>query len=256
MAKDKVLEYFDAQARNGEWGSLYNPKNPISYSFIMRLQKAVSLMKLVNGKYVCDLGCGTGILIPFVLNGEGKYIGVDNSNDMLNHIRNNYADEIESGDVKLILSYFEDLKLDVTCEVFIGLGFIEYFDNPIEIMKKINKMLPEHGQLILSFPNFKSIDYYVLRLLSPIRFIARRLLKKETPQPPRKLWTVNEAKKMLHAAGYTRLRKVNYSVNLFFYPFTRFFPRFCNSISALFEYSPLCKINFFSTGFIISAKKH
>lgn len=253
--KDKVLEYFNSQAENGEWDSLYNPKNPKSYSFIVRLQKSLSLLKIVKDKCVCDLGCGTGILVPFILNNGGKYVGVDNSTEMLDYIKNNYPEEINSGDVVLINEHFDNLKLDRSCEVFIGLGFIEYFDDPLKVLKKINKLLPEGGQLILSFPNFKSLDYYVLYLLSPFRFLARKLLNKNTPQPPRKLWTVHEAKKMLHAAGFIRLRSVNYSINFFFYPFTRFFPRFCNSISRIFEYSALSKISFFSTGFIISAKK-
>ena len=33
------LNYFEKEAKAGNWESLYNPSNPKSYSFIVRLQK-------------------------------------------------------------------------------------------------------------------------------------------------------------------------------------------------------------------------
>ena len=76
MDYDAVLEYFNKAASDGRWGSLYNRDNPDSYSFIARLKKAVQLAGPFNNKRVLDLGCGTGALMPFVLESNGYYIRI------------------------------------------------------------------------------------------------------------------------------------------------------------------------------------
>jgi SAM-dependent methyltransferase len=255
MQKDKILKYFESLAKNGGWDSLYDPRNPKSYSFIVRLKKSLDLLDGIENKTVCDLGCGTGVLIPFILERGGNYIGVDNSENMLDQIRVNFSKELQVNKLMLIFSDFENLLLENKCNVLIGLGFIEYFNEPEEILKKTYEMLPEGGQLILSFPNFFSLDYFLLKLLAPFRFGVRLITDKGTPQPPRKLWTIKKTKKIFLDTGYKDLKIVNYSINFFFYPFSRFFPEFCNYISKKLEYSFMARFSFFSTGFIISGRK-
>ena len=52
MKKDKVLNYFEKEAKVGNWVSLYNPDNPKSYSFIVRLQKTLNLLKDIKEKKI------------------------------------------------------------------------------------------------------------------------------------------------------------------------------------------------------------
>lgn len=255
MKKENPLEYFGIQATTGEWESLYNPGNPKSYSFIVRLKKSLELLGNIENKTVCDLGCGTGVLIPFIIERGGYYTGIDNCKDMLDFIRINYSKEYQSDKVLLINNDFENLKTNDAYDFFIGLGFIEYFNAPKDIIKKIYDMMPDGGQLILSFPNYLSLDYFALNIFAPVRYMIRKISDKRTIQPPRKLWTIKRAKKLLQEAGYKDFKITNYSINFFFYPFSRFLPEFCNYISKMLEYSFLAKFSFFSTGFIISAKK-
>ena len=65
--ESEVLNYFETQAKSGDWEFLYNPQNPKSYPFIIRLQKTLNLLEDIDNKKICDLGCGTGVLIPFIL---------------------------------------------------------------------------------------------------------------------------------------------------------------------------------------------
>ena len=83
MNNKDILSYFENQAQTGHWDALYNPENPVSYWFIIRLQKAIRLIQSFDNKNVLDLGCGTGVLIPFVINDNGKYVGIDISEKML-----------------------------------------------------------------------------------------------------------------------------------------------------------------------------
>ena len=81
--ESEVLNYFETQAKSGDWESLYNPQNPKSYPFIIRLQKTLNLLEDIDNKKICDLGCGTGVLIPFILKKNGNYTGIDFSKKML-----------------------------------------------------------------------------------------------------------------------------------------------------------------------------
>ena len=60
--ESEVLSYFETQAKSGDWESLYNPQNPKSYPFIIRLQKTLNLLEDIDNKKICDLGCGTGFV--------------------------------------------------------------------------------------------------------------------------------------------------------------------------------------------------
>ena len=75
--KNEVLNFFEKSAKMGNWDSLYNPNNPRSFSFIIRLQKTLNLLENIENKKICDLGCGTGVLIPFILKKKGNYTGID-----------------------------------------------------------------------------------------------------------------------------------------------------------------------------------
>ncbi len=255
MDNEKIFDYFEKQAKTGKWDSLYNPQNPISYPFILRLQKALGFLKIVKDKTICDLGCGTGILIPFIMERDGNYVGVDNSPEMIKIIEEKHPSFSQPNKITLVCSDFQNLKIDKSCDIFIGLGFIEYFSEPEKVIKKIYDYLPAGGQLILSFPNFQSLDYYSLIFFSPLRYLVRKIFDISTPQPPRRLWTLAKAKKMFEDTGFRNQAHVNYNVNVLFYPFYRFIPKFCNVIAKMAEYSWLSKISFFSTGFIISGKK-
>ena len=255
MKKDEVLNYFEKEAKVGNWASLYNLDNPKSYSFIVRLQKTLNLLKDIEEKKICDLGCGTGVLIPYILQKKGKYTGIDFSKEMLNKIKSKYSTEISSGQINLLLSDFKDIDENKTYDVLIGLGFIEYFEDPEKILNKLYKMIPESGSLILSFPNINSFDFTMIRMLTVLRFLAKRIFNLGSLNPPRKMWSKKNACKLLSKVGFKNFHIENYEINIFVYPFTVFFPKLATFITKRLEYTWLSKVNFFANGFIISVKK-
>jgi len=253
--KSEVLNYFETQAKSGDWESLYNPQNPKSYPFIIRLQKTLNLLEDIDNKKICDLGCGTGELIPFILKKNGNYTGIDFSEKMLDVIKSKYQKEIHNKKVDLLLTDFKNMDETHKYDILIGLGFIEYFDEPKEIVKKLYNIISNEGRLILSFPNVNSLDFLVIRLLTILRIFIKKFLKVGQNNPPRKMWSKRSAEKMLKEAGFINLKLENYYINLFAYPFTIFFPNFSTFMAKKLENTWLSKIGFFANGFIISAQK-
>lgn len=255
MSKVTTLDYFEYQAKSGIWGSLYNPRNSSSYPFIVRFNKSIDLIESIKNKTVLDLGCGTGVLIPYVNKNGGKYIGIDISQNMIDEVKKEYSELIESKEVSIHHTDIANFIVPDNVDIIIGLGFIEYFNNPQSIIDKLYEQLPKGGQLIFSFPNFNSLDYFSLMLFAPIRYIIRTLSGKSTSQPPRTLWNKNMAKKLFENSGFKEQELSAYNINIFAYPFTKISMRFVNFFSRIFEYSSLSKVVFFATGFIISGKK-
>ena len=99
MTTPTVQNFFEQKAKTGEWRGLYDLNNPSSYPFVIRLKKTIQMLDKIDGKNVCDLGCGTGALIPFVTQSNAQYTGIDFSEEMLSKIRNN--ENISSSKIKL-----------------------------------------------------------------------------------------------------------------------------------------------------------
>ncbi|MDP8230789.1 MAG: class I SAM-dependent methyltransferase [Candidatus Gorgyraea atricola] len=255
MDYNAILTYFEDSAKAGRWNSLYNSKNPLAYSFIVRLQKTITLACSFQNKKVLDLGCGTGILMPLVIDAGGQYIGLDASRKMLDEIKRIYPNYINKDEVSLIFGDIRKMRLPDNLDIMIGLGFIEYFDNPEELIQRLYNKLPIGGRLIFSFPNFQSLDYISVQSLMLFRYLARRIFGKSLHQPPRRLWDLKSAKRLYVNAGFKSLVSVNYNVNVFAYPVTRILRIFTNFWAKRFEYGKLSKCSFFATGFLISGEK-
>jgi SAM-dependent methyltransferase len=255
MNDKEILDYFETQAKSGEWDSLYNPKNPQSYPFIIRFKKGIELMNSIDGKTVLDLGCGTGVLAPHIIENNGLYIGLDNSENMLDVIKETYPSLMGTNKIKLFFQDIRTFEPPDKVDILVGFGFIEYFEEPDKIIKILYDFLTPGGQVILSFPNFNSLDYLGVRLLSPFRFFVRKISGKYTQQPPRRMWNTKIARKLFLSGGFKNLRLVNYNVNIFAYPFTKISMKFTNFWARKFEYSVLSNLSFFASGFTISAEK-
>lgn len=251
----KIVNHFEKAACTGQWDSLYHPQNPSSYPFIARLQKTLDLAGSFQGKTVLDLGCGTGILIPFVIEGGGSYIGLDVSESMLEETRRKYPAYVRNEKVHLVSGDVRKVELPDNLDLIVGLGFIEYFHHPTTLMSQLYGKLSRTGRLILSFPNSRSLDYLSMRLLTPFRLFARVICRRATHQPPRKLWSAQQAKRLFLDAGFKNLEIACYNVNVLAYPVSRISRRFTNFWSMKLEYGVLSQYPFFATGFLISAQK-
>ena len=115
---------------------------------------------------------------------------------MLDTIRSKYQKEINDKKVDLLLSDFKNLDQTRKYDILIGLGFMEYFDEPKKIVKKLYNIISNEGRIILSFPNVNSFDFLTIRLLTILRIIIKKFLKLGQNNPPRKMWSKRAAQKM------------------------------------------------------------
>ncbi len=254
MDKNTILNYFRNQAISGDWASLYNPENPLSYPFIQRFVKTVKLMQPIQGE-VLDMGCGTGIMVKVVLDSGAQYTGFDLSAEMIEACNKRFALEVASGKAQFVLCDSSEFKSEKLFNQAIGMGYIEYFENPDEGIRQAASLIKKNGKLILSFPHKNSIDYWAVNLLSPFRKLITLLTKKYTPKPDRKMWSYQEAEMLFRKNGFKNIQVVFYNVNLFHYPFTRFMPRFSNWFSAKIEHTFFSKFSILATSFIICSEK-
>lgn len=254
MDKSSIVNYFRSQATSGTWASLYDPKNPVSYPFIQRFIKTVALMQPIKGE-VLDMGCGTGIMVKVVVEAGAHYAGFDVAPEMIDACNLKFSKEVQSGKATFVLADASNFNYSHKFDQAIGMGYIEYFEQPETGILQANQWLKNNGKLILSFPHKNSIDYFAVTMLSPFRKIMTVITGRKTIKPDRKMWTTAEALDLIKKNGFKDISVVYYNVNLFHYPFSKIAPGFCNKISALFEQSALSKIGLFATSFIIKASK-
>jgi 2-polyprenyl-3-methyl-5-hydroxy-6-metoxy-1,4-benzoquinol methylase len=254
MDKNKIINYFKAQAINGNWARLYDVENPISYSFIQRFIKTVNLMKPIKGR-ILDMGCGTGIMVSIAKENGATYVGFDAAEEMIEACNKQFKKDIEQGQVEFFCVDSKDYISNVPFDYAIGMGYLEYFTNPDDCLNEAKRNLTSGGKLILSFPHKYSLDNFGLLILAPIRKLLTLITGKSTPQPPRKYWGKTEAIELFIKNGYEVKETVFYNTSFLHYPFTKVMPKFANFVASKMEYTWLNKIPFLSSGFIVCAIK-
>lgn len=146
---DKTREFFDSYAEN--WDSVNRYERPTK-----DFSKMISLLGLQSGSKVVDLGCGTGILIPYLLEAVGPsgiIYAVDISEKMLEKLSQKFmADNIKTFVLKAEeLGRINDIVDAVIC--FSTFPHIEEHDRATGEMSKVLKI----GGRLLIF-HFSSRD--------------------------------------------------------------------------------------------------
>lgn len=113
---------------------------------------------------VLDLGCGTGDFLEKLQKKYKRVAGVDISPEMLKIAQKKYPhlskNLIRSVAEKL---HFEDKSIDI---VFIR-GALHHFQNPVQSLKEIQRVLKRNGWLIFLEP---CSDFFILRFLRNLLF--------------------------------------------------------------------------------------
>ena len=145
-------------------------------------QRAIDKLDLSNGKRILDIGCGCGAttleiakMIP-----EGKIIGVDISEPMLNQARKD-ALEMSLSNTEFVV---QDVQTDEISKDAFDIAFsrfgVMFFEDPYEAFKNINNALKIGGQL--------SFVCWQEPLLNPWQSLSIEVIKQfiDLPVPPPK----------------------------------------------------------------------
>lgn len=115
-----------------------------------RLEKLIRSFRLKKSSQVLDLGCGTGVLFPFILKSigeKGMLYGVDLSPKMLLEAKRKYKDK----NTILICAPAEKLPfLPETFDYVIAFASFPHFENQIKAVGEISRVLKKGGRLFIA----------------------------------------------------------------------------------------------------------
>lgn len=114
-------------------------------------RKAVDYLNLKKGDLVVDLGCGTGLCFPLIMEKigqKGTLIGVDISTEMLS-VAEKRAKRYGWSNVNLIHSDIEKFEFPNEINGLISTGVFGYLEGRSKVLENIYKSLAHNGKIVI-----------------------------------------------------------------------------------------------------------
>lgn len=144
-----VKAFFDGYASG--FYSIYKEeqKNPLKrffdrtvrYSMFWRFQKVSEIIQKSSSNKILDAGCGPGwhdILLTKSL--DVNVTGIDIAPEMIKIAKSEVAKRNLESKLKFITADLLEYNFDEKFEVIFALGVVEYFDDPIDLLRKMKKI--------------------------------------------------------------------------------------------------------------------
>lgn len=151
----------DKEFWDNYWGSISIPQivsSDVSFERGLIQSFRKNLGRNYIGKEILEIGCAPGKWLAFYANELGMIpSGIDYSSSGIDATRRN---------LKMLGVKFKNLddkdffaaEPDYQYDVVVSLGFIEHFDNPLNVIDLHLKWLKPGGKLIIGVPNFRGIN--------------------------------------------------------------------------------------------------
>ena len=194
-APERVRRRFTAKA--AQFDDLYEDERFLVRLFrpglFRRRQLAVDTVSGYRDPAVLDVGCGSGRIGEFVLDGgAARYVGVDFSGPMIELARRRL--DRFGARVTLITGDFLTARLDGGFDVVLALGLFDYVPDPGAFARRMFELCGPGGSVVGSFPSW-----------SPVKGPVRRLRYEWIGNCPIFNYTRDGLERMFDAAGFTRL---------------------------------------------------
>ena len=261
--KAEVLQHFDTLATDGRWSGLYDDHGDAvtNYSFIVRRRRVEELLEPVirADSRVLDIGCGTGVMAPFVLEAGAHYYGVDLSESMIAEARRRTGDVRAShgGSVEFSVGDVEDIRVpDAHFDVVMALGLLEYLHDVNPAIDELMRTTKPGGTIIVSVPNTLCADAVACRVFSPFVTTAARAVRRlmGAPRPSddfsHRKFRPGDLDRLFTSRGCRKSGEAHYNLEIAFYPFRRVWPTQSLRIKARAEQHPTGVLRPFATAYI------
>lgn len=216
MKEKEIKKFFDEMSINRTFKLESDPI--LNYEQAMRQQAVIELFNPTKGEKILDVGCGNArdILI-FAKNGS-ICVGIDFSEGMIREGKKD-IDGVGLKNIDLLIGSgthlpFKNETFDkVSCSEIIE--HIPNYENAVVEMKRV---LKKHGKLVITTPNWHSLNGLLRILFGIVCFI----LRKKRRHPYDKWKTQREVINVLKKNNF----KVDGKIGICFVPFvTYYFPK-------------------------------
>jgi 2-polyprenyl-3-methyl-5-hydroxy-6-metoxy-1,4-benzoquinol methylase len=211
---EMVGAYFDTHADS--WNSSYR-RVERSNDIVLteRLDIAIEMTRdLEPGSRVLDAGCGAGPMTIAMARRGHEVVAVDLSGKMLEQCRQSIEEQGMAG-TPIDLRLGNLLEIDLPAGSFhavIALGFLQYQDDEIAALRRLNDLLRPGGVLVVSGPIFRRLGN-LFGLWVHVQAARRRLSGQRDPERERLLaiskshYSAARIKTLLETSGF-RLAEV------------------------------------------------
>ncbi len=163
QVREKEGKYFKKREYDGDFEAYYGPKKDpdgkirdISKEKDLKIEFCKDEIKFINNLYddrkerkILDIGCGAGFVMSAIDDNKWEKFGLEVSRKAAETAKK-YIPNIHIGVI----------ETDTYPEEFFDLVYsnhvIEHVLDPIDFIRKINKIMKTHGHLIIATPNFDS----------------------------------------------------------------------------------------------------
>jgi ubiquinone/menaquinone biosynthesis C-methylase UbiE len=226
---DEVVEHFEGLGRSGSWSDLYDgPETSANTSFRSRLERTVELLP-PDCRSVLDAGCGPAPLAAAIAGRGIRYLGLDVSGGMLDQARSRVQGvTLVRGAVPLPIR-------DETFDAVVALGFLEYFEDPVAVLRELSRVAKKGGVILVSTPKKHHLSRTMVRLTAPFRAVAGMLVGRRSDSIRRTLLDPDELDQEAVKAGLAPEGGSHYHFTVLPYPITVLAPGVALRFNRRFE---------------------
>jgi 2-polyprenyl-3-methyl-5-hydroxy-6-metoxy-1,4-benzoquinol methylase len=154
----RTASFFDTYAR--DFSAIYGNENtPVNAvvnrvfrkSMMLRYERTLAGCTPIEGKTVIDIGCGPGhYSVALAARGAARVLGVDFAAGMIDLAKKRAESAGVTDRCTFTLGDFLEVTGDEQFDYAIVMGFMDYIEDPLTLMKKVLKVC--RGKAFFSFP--------------------------------------------------------------------------------------------------------
>jgi 2-polyprenyl-3-methyl-5-hydroxy-6-metoxy-1,4-benzoquinol methylase len=154
----RTASFFDAYANDFSaiYGNENTPLNAVvnrmfRKSMMLRYERTLAGCQPIEGRTVIDIGCGPGhYSVALAAAGAARVLGVDFASGMIDIAKKRAEGAGVADRCTFTLGDFLEVTGDETFDYAVVMGFMDYIEDPLALMKKVLKVC--RGKAFFSFP--------------------------------------------------------------------------------------------------------